>query len=317
MIGPYEASRLLEFKRRFPDTGACVTHMASRRWPDGFVCPRCGHTNAWYHAARGLFDCKGCRFQASVTSGTIVHGTRLSLMQWYQILYLMAMGDAAVSTAEIQRLLNIRQYRTAWAMVRKVHAAAAERNSRYRLSGLIELDSSFFKSQDSKPGAGRNTTLLCAASLYHDRFDRDQPGFAWMQPAQAPSEDAVKKYLDQVTCGAAGREKEELLKALRTRGWQAYGKVSKAASLPYYRVVLRDPRHAEILLPWIHRLVSATKSVVTESSQDLLRKHRRAYLAELCSRFNRKFWEKELFDRLVETVIAGGPAAPPPESRTD
>ena len=33
-------------------------------------------------------------------------------------------------------------------------------------------------------------------------------------------------------------------------------------------------------------------------------KHLQAYLSEICYRFNRRFWEKELFDRLVKACIS-------------
>ena len=31
------------FEARFPDEASCARHLAAKRWPDGFVCPACGH----------------------------------------------------------------------------------------------------------------------------------------------------------------------------------------------------------------------------------------------------------------------------------
>ena len=33
---------LPEFRRMFPDDGACARYLESVRWREGFVCPRCG-----------------------------------------------------------------------------------------------------------------------------------------------------------------------------------------------------------------------------------------------------------------------------------
>ena len=74
----YEERSLIEFQQEFPDSEACGRHLVRQRWPDGFVCPRCGHKEAWYLSKRQLFDCKICRFQTSVTAGTIFHGTQIS-----------------------------------------------------------------------------------------------------------------------------------------------------------------------------------------------------------------------------------------------
>ena len=87
----YKERSLIEFQKEFPDDEACAKHVAAQRWPNGFVCPQCGHTEAWYLSNRYLYDCKICRFQTSVTAGTIFHGTRTPLVKWYWMIYHMAM----------------------------------------------------------------------------------------------------------------------------------------------------------------------------------------------------------------------------------
>ena len=64
---------LLAFQHMFPDDDACAAWLIEMRWPDGFVCPACGHEKGW--ALRGkahTFECAGCRRQTSVTAGTIL-----------------------------------------------------------------------------------------------------------------------------------------------------------------------------------------------------------------------------------------------------
>jgi hypothetical protein len=38
---------LLEFQTQFETEEACRAYLAKCRWPDGFVCPRCGHRQAY------------------------------------------------------------------------------------------------------------------------------------------------------------------------------------------------------------------------------------------------------------------------------
>ena len=33
---------IVELMERFPDEAACVEFLRKLRWPNGFVCPRCG-----------------------------------------------------------------------------------------------------------------------------------------------------------------------------------------------------------------------------------------------------------------------------------
>ncbi len=68
-----------EFDRTFPTERRCGEALRRVRGPDGFHCPRCQGRQAHRLRARGLWQCAGCRYQASVTAGTPFHGTRVPL----------------------------------------------------------------------------------------------------------------------------------------------------------------------------------------------------------------------------------------------
>lgn len=302
----YKERSLIEFQKEFPGSESCAKHLAKQRWPKGFICPRCEHKEAWYLSERQLFDCKICRFQTSVTAGTIFHGTRTPLVKWYWLVYHMAMDKVGVSVAEMQRLLDIKQYRTAWLMAHKIRKAMADRDASYSLAGLVEMDESFFGPKGTKRGRGseRKSTVLCAVSLYRDRQGEEHPGFAHMQVVDNASADTIENYLERLRCGSTTKEGRGLLKAIRTDGWRSYGKAVKGKDMSHYKVILRDPKAAGKLLPWIHRVISNAKAVIRGSHRGVSEKHLQAYLSEICYRFNRRFWEKELFDRLVKACVS-------------
>jgi len=136
----YTERSLIQFQKEFSDDEACVKHLIDQRWPDGFLCPRCGYRDSWYLYKRRLFDCKVCRHQTSVTAGTVFHGTRMPLIKWYWMIYHMAIDKVGVSVAEMQRFLDIGQYRTAWLMAHKIRKAMADRDTGYGVAGLVEMD---------------------------------------------------------------------------------------------------------------------------------------------------------------------------------
>ena len=74
--------------------------------------------------------------------------------------------------------------------------------------------------------------------------------------------------------------------------------------MEHYKVVLRDPKAAGKLLPWVHRVISNAKAVIHGVHRGISEKHLQAYLPEICYRFNRRDWEKKLFDRLVRASIS-------------
>ena len=69
MIEDFPANEV-EFDRRFHTEKACLDYLFQLRWPEGFSCPHCGHTEYWI-SARGLYLCRQCERQQSVTAGTI------------------------------------------------------------------------------------------------------------------------------------------------------------------------------------------------------------------------------------------------------
>jgi hypothetical protein len=61
---------LLELERRFGSDEACAEYLADLRWPNGWACPRCAGTESW-SVRRNRWRCDKCRYEMSVTAGTI------------------------------------------------------------------------------------------------------------------------------------------------------------------------------------------------------------------------------------------------------
>lgn len=306
MSTKYDQYSLIQFQKSFSGNEACEKHLLEQRWRTGFSCPQCGQHEAWYLKNRKLFDCKNCRSQTSLTAGTIFHGTKVPLIKWYWLIYHMAMDKIGVSISEMQRILEIGQYKTAWLMAHKIRKAMADRDAGYSLAGLIEMDESFFGPKGSIKGRGseKKSTVLCAVSLYTDRKGKEKPGFAHMQIVDNASADSVGDFLDRLGCGLITEEGKQLLETIRSDGWRSYGRAAKDKNLQHMKIVLRDPKAAGRLLPWVHRVISNVKSVIRGTHRGVSEKHLQSYLSEICYRFNRRFWEKELFDRLIQACIS-------------
>ena len=68
---------LPEFMQRFGTEGQCAAALEAARWPDGFQCPRCGHTehSVLKSGSRKTFQCCSCRHQTSLIAGTVFQST--------------------------------------------------------------------------------------------------------------------------------------------------------------------------------------------------------------------------------------------------
>lgn len=214
----YMERSLIEFQK---DNTAYAKHLVDQRWPDGFVCPRCGHKEAWYLSKRCLFDCRNCRHQTSITAGTIFHKTRVPLLKGYWLIYPMAMDKVGVSIFEMQRLPRIGCYETAWLMAHKVRKALVARDKQYRLAGLVEMDESFFGPAGTKQGRGseHKSVVLCAVSLYRNSKGEEKPGCAHMRIDNDASAATIEDFLERLGCGKKTQERKQLLEAIRSDGW--------------------------------------------------------------------------------------------------
>jgi Zn ribbon nucleic-acid-binding protein len=69
------------FTARFPDDATCAKFLFEKRWPNGFVCPKCQGTKAWTLDSKPFtYECAACGRQTSVTAGTIFHRSHLQLL---------------------------------------------------------------------------------------------------------------------------------------------------------------------------------------------------------------------------------------------
>ena len=129
---------LRQFQRQFATDEACQQYLAACRWPEGFVCPRCGHRRA-YAVAKRRWQCADCRNQVSLTAGTILHNTKTPLTQWFWAAYLMTTDKRGISALLLQRQLGLRRYETAWMMLHKLRRAMVNA-AREPLHGDVEVD---------------------------------------------------------------------------------------------------------------------------------------------------------------------------------
>jgi hypothetical protein len=55
-----------------------------------------------------LFQCSGCRHQASVKAGTIFAASKLPLTRWFLAIYLMARSKNDIAALELMRQLGVK-----------------------------------------------------------------------------------------------------------------------------------------------------------------------------------------------------------------
>lgn len=81
---------IIDFQRKFNTEDKCREFLFELRFPQGFVYPKCGCTEFYHIKKRHTYQCKCCRHQTSVTSGTVMDKTHLKLTYWLWAMFLFA-----------------------------------------------------------------------------------------------------------------------------------------------------------------------------------------------------------------------------------
>ena len=87
---------MMELMERFGTEEKCRAILEELRWNDGVRCPRCNGVKISRLHEREQFECDTCRYQFSVTSGTIWHDTHLPLRKWFIAIYLTVESTSTV-----------------------------------------------------------------------------------------------------------------------------------------------------------------------------------------------------------------------------
>jgi hypothetical protein len=113
----------VEFDHRFSTLDACYEYLAKTKWPKGFICEECGHNTYWL-SSKYIYICRKCEHHYSLTAGTIMHGTRKPITYWFKAMWWFTTRKAGVNAVNLQELLGLGSYHTAWNWLQKLNAVS-------------------------------------------------------------------------------------------------------------------------------------------------------------------------------------------------
>ena len=271
---------------RFADEASCLEYLVESRWPDGFSCPRCQHGAAFVLPRRRLWQCKKCGRQTSPTAGTVLHRTRVPLMQWFCAAYLVTTLTPGFSAVQLQRQLGLGTYETAWTMLHRLRRAMLRPN-RDQLTGPVEVDETFIGGAHAGKrgrGAAGKTLVIGAVEVRGDGSGR-------VRLSRIPS--ATKAQLEEFV-----RSNVVEGGSVFTDRWPSYDGLAVLGydHQPEIQGGKRNPRNA---LPRIHRVFSNLKTWLAGTHHGVGAKNVPVYLREFEFRFNRRRTPMAAFQSLL------------------
>src|SRR6267154_4687960 len=155
-----ESGSLLE--PQFTDEDKAREYLEAMRWPEGPICPHCGLIGEAYKIApkepdlealkltrkryrkprKGLWKCAGCKKQFTVTVKTIFEDSHIPLHKWLLAIHLLCSSKKGMSAHQLMRMLDIRQYKSAWFMAHRIRYAMTGELPE-KMNGIVEADETY------------------------------------------------------------------------------------------------------------------------------------------------------------------------------
>lgn len=216
--------------------GEARTIFEKLRWPDGVKCIYCGEGKKLHrivpkskNTRDGLIQCYKCRKQFTVTVGTIMEDSHITLKQWILAFYILCSSKKGVSALQLQRNLGLGSYRSAWYLTHRIRTAMNQ-CSIEKMSGTVEVDETYVGGKPRKGARDKDGNLI----IYkRGRGTKKTPVVALIQRKGK----MVAKVFDKVN---ASNLKEEILKNVRKNS------IIMTDELPAYNAINKYYRHKSV-----------------------------------------------------------------------
>jgi hypothetical protein len=301
---------LLNFTTNFPDEASCKQKWKSIRDKQGVICPKCGCSSHYWKSDKESYECKSCRYRQSLRGNTIMHGSWLPFRYWFIAFHLTTSTKKSFSAKEVQRQLGHKFYEPIWAMMHKIRSAMGNRDSRYNLSGIIELDEGFFSTEVSekekdKPlkrgrGSQKKTKVLVMAESVPVEEDVGKKS-----KGKPRSVKHIKMFviddLKAKTIDSKLRRSVEKTATIDSDDSTSYTNLSKL--IAEHRPKVIPKKLVGKSLPWVHIAISNAKRMFLDIFHNVKPEYLQNYLNEFCYKFNRRYFGELQFERVLVASV--------------
>ena len=278
----------------------CRELLERLRWPEGLICPRCKDIRVSRLKEYARYECVGCEYQFTATSGTVFHDSHLPLPIWFIAVLLLCEAKKGMSAMQLKRTIwgdDRGSYKTAWYLCHRIRAAMKEVDQPM-LDGTVEMDETFVGGKKLGWGQAGKKAKEVVIGI------RQRGGDLRFFHARDASSGTLAQYVrENISQG---------VDVLVTDDWPGYQNAMQRAGIEgEHKTVnhrakeyVRYENGTCITTNTIESAFSLFKRGIKGSWHKISAKHLPAYLDEMTFRFNRRNRSDLFIDTLRHMVTA-------------
>ena len=275
----------------------CRELLERLRWPEGVACPRCNDSRVSRLKQYARYECVGCEYQFTATSGTIFHDSHLPLPIWFLSVLLLCEAKKGMSAMQLKRTIwgiDKGSYKTAWYLCHRIRAAMKEID-RPMMDGTVEVDETYVGGRPprgSKPGRGTPKEVVIGI--------RQRGGDLRFFHASDAKSGTLAKYISE----NVGQDVEIMV----TDEFTSYPGAMKKTGLTAKHKTIKHKNgiyvDGDIHTNTVESAFSLLKRGIIGTWHKISAKHLQAYLDEMTFRFDRRKNANLFLDTLRHMVTA-------------
>jgi hypothetical protein len=261
-----------------------------------FVCDKCQNESFYQHKkSPEIRECKTYHFEVRLRANTIFQNSKTPILLWLRAICFMTQGKRGISALELQGELEMKAYGTVWTMLLKIRDAMRQRDERYKLNNIMELDGAVFGRRQT--GNQVNVLVAIESKDWIDKKGRPKSGagFAKVIVANETKSEAQEFVNKSVAKGSM----------INTDGSPSLRDL-KDVDIDY-QVIGGDQAVIDRWLPWVHKFISNAKSWIVGTHHAVESNYLGQYLAEYTFRFNRRHDPDSIFFRALGACVKARP----------
>lgn len=278
------------FYKRFDSDDSCYSYLSEIKWSgNSYVCKKCGNTH--YCKGRSPYSrrCTRCKYDESVTSGTMFDKCKFPLLLAFHIAFKICTKKKGMSSIELSEEYGLRQ-KTCWEFKWKIQQAMKS-SGKHPLTGEVHVDE-FYVGGEEEGIIGRNTKGKMKLVIVALEIVKGGVGRAYAQVIDDASATSFRPFFEKYISKDA---------TIVTDEWNGYKPLMRDYNIEQRR---SDDGKA---FPQMHIHIMNIKGWLRGIHHHCSKERMQGYLDEYHFRFNRRVHMDTIFDVLTRRMVSNQP----------